>query len=103
MACLRRAAFEPIQIQGSLGGAPQPSGNFSYLKRPILRTEIAIYQLGYFRSGARLVDPVHRSSHGLVEALNNLLNRALWKLMDFSGCNSQPGTGSLPPGSNWFR
>jgi hypothetical protein len=32
-----------------------------------------------------------------------LLNRALWKLMDFSGCNSQPGTGSLPPGSNWFR
>jgi hypothetical protein len=57
MACLRRAAFEPIQIQGSLGGVPQPSGNFSYLKRPILRTEIAIYQLGYFRSGARLVDP----------------------------------------------
>jgi hypothetical protein len=68
MACLWRAAFEPTQIQGSLGGVPQPSGNFSYLKRPILRTEITIYQLGYFPSGARLVDPVHRSSHGLVEA-----------------------------------
>jgi len=50
-----------------MGGVPQPSASFSCLKRPILRTEIAICQLGYFRSGARLLDPVQRSAHVFVE------------------------------------
>jgi hypothetical protein len=56
------AAFKPIQIQDSMGGVPQPSADFSYLKRPVLRVEVAIHQFGYFLSGARLLDLVQRSS-----------------------------------------
>jgi len=45
-----------------MGGVPQPSANFSNLKRPLPRAEVAIHQLGYFFSGARLLDLVQRSS-----------------------------------------
>jgi hypothetical protein len=55
------AALKPIQIQDPIAGAPQPSANFSHLKRPIRRAEVAIYQLGYFLNGARLPDLVQRS------------------------------------------
>jgi len=55
------AAFKPIQIQDPITGVPQPSPNFSYLKRPLPRTEVTIRQLGYFLSGARLLDLVQCS------------------------------------------
>jgi hypothetical protein len=61
------AAFQPIQIQDSIAGVPQPSANFSYLKRPILRTEVAIRQLGYFLSGARPLDLVQCTLHPFIE------------------------------------
>src|SRR6201993_1381287 len=61
------AVFKPIQTQNSIAGVPQPSADFSYLKRPILRTEVAIHLLGYFLSGARLLDLIQRSSHSFIE------------------------------------
>jgi len=64
---LAEAAFKPIQIQDSIGGVPQPSANFSYLKGPILRTEVAIRQLGYFLSAARLLDLVQGSLHPFID------------------------------------
>ena|ERR1700730_14489460 len=50
-----------------MGGVLQPSANFPYLKRPILRTEVAIRELRYFVSGARLLDLVQFSLHSFVE------------------------------------
>jgi hypothetical protein len=64
---LAGTALKPIQIQDLTGGIPQPSANFSYLKGPILGPKFAIYQLGYFFSGARLLDLVQGSSHVFVE------------------------------------
>jgi hypothetical protein len=60
-------AFKPIQIQDPITGVPQPSANVSYLKRTILRTEVAIRQLGYFLSSARLLDLVQCSLHPFIE------------------------------------
>jgi hypothetical protein len=61
------AAFKPIQIQDLTAGVPQPSANFSYLKRPIFRTEVAIRQLGDFLSGARFLDLIQGSLHPFIE------------------------------------
>jgi hypothetical protein len=49
-------------MQDRIIGVPQPGADFSDLKRSILRTEVAIRQLGYFLSGARLLDLVQGSS-----------------------------------------
>ena len=50
-----------------MGGVPQPSADFSYLKRPLPRAEVAIHQFGYFLSGARLLDVVQCSLHPFIE------------------------------------
>jgi len=54
-------------MQDRITRVPQPSADFSDLKRPILRTEVAIRQFGYFLSGAWLLDLVQRSSQVFVE------------------------------------
>ena len=75
------AAFKPIQIQDLIAGIPQPSANFSYQKRAILGAEVAIHQLGYFLSRARLLDLVQRSPDLLVETgtwVRRLAHLLLW-------------------------
>lgn len=60
--------LKPIQMQDRIAGVPQPSGNFSWLKRSISGTEVPIQQLGYRLSGAWFLDLVQCSAYGLVEA-----------------------------------
>src|SRR5258708_10892269 len=62
-----RPIFQPIQAQHLFAGVPQPGRNFSFLKRPISGTEVAIEQLCDFFSRARLLDPVQRSKDMLVK------------------------------------
>jgi len=55
-------------MQDRIVGVPQPSGNFSWLKRSISGTEVLIQQLGYLLSGAWFLDLVQRLPYVLVEA-----------------------------------
>jgi hypothetical protein len=60
-------ALKPIQRQDRIVGVPQPSGNFSCLKRSISGTEVPIQQPGYLLSGAWFLDLVQRSPYVFVE------------------------------------
>jgi hypothetical protein len=62
-----RAVFQPVQPQHLFAGIAQPSRNFSFLKRPVSGTEVAVEQLCDFFSRARLLDPVQRSEDMFVE------------------------------------
>jgi hypothetical protein len=62
-----RTAPKPIQMQDCIVGIPQPSCDFSCLKRPISRTEVPIQQLGYLLGGAWFLDLVQRSPYLFVE------------------------------------
>jgi len=60
-------ARKPIQMQDSIVGVPQPSGNLSCLKRSISGTEVPIQQLGYLLRCAWFLDLVQRSPYVFVE------------------------------------
>jgi hypothetical protein len=60
-------SFQPIQIQHLGIGVPQPCGNFSRLKRPVSRTQVAIEKIRNFFSRARLPDSIQCSKDVLVE------------------------------------
>ena len=62
-----RTALKPIQLQDRMIGIPQPSGNFSCLKRSISGTEVPIQQLGYLLSSAWFLDLVQGSPYMFVE------------------------------------
>jgi len=64
----------PVQTQDLVIGIPQPGRNFSRLKRPISRTQVAIEQLCDFFNSAGLFDLVQRSKNVLVEAALRMWN-----------------------------
>jgi len=71
-----RAISQPIQTEHVSLGVAQPGRNFSHLKRLISQAEVAIEQLCYFFSRARLLDLVQGSQDMLVEMVVRVWNLA---------------------------
>jgi len=84
-----RAVFQPVQAQHLFAGIPQPRRNFSFLKRPISRTEVAIEQLSDFFSRARLLDPVQRPKEEIRLALPWEFDLTVWSTKKFDDLRPQ--------------
>src|SRR5207302_9153078 len=80
-----RASFQPIQSQYVVTRVPQPGCNFSFLKRPISRTKVAIEQLRNFFSRTWLPNLVQRSKHMVIEAAVRVWNLTHFRLSGLKG------------------